>query len=103
MFDANLRYLPLGREFFAKVHYCEKDSYLHTLGVRTNDIVRGEMLSEEDKNPIVTLKLLSGDVNIDNDIDAWWIVYEGNIDGTGFINESSRKIAMAMLSQQIEE
>jgi hypothetical protein len=99
MFDANLRYLKVGTEFFAKVHYCEKDSYLSTLGVKANDIVRGEMLSEEHKNPIVTLKLLSGDVNVDNDVDEWFIVYEGNIDGTGFIDESSRKIAMAMLTQ----
>jgi len=95
MFDANMRQLPKGKMFFAKVHYCTNTT-LFDVGVRGGDIIKCEMLSNSNENPNV--KFYFGNATFETTHDAEFegclVVYEGNIDGTGFIDEKSRKIAI---------
>jgi hypothetical protein len=99
MFDANMSYLPKGAEFFAKVYHCKKGSTLHNLGVRGSDIVRCTMLTDDIENPNVAVKLGSGDHELfaGGELEDEWLVFEGMQDGQGFLDEASKKFAMAML------
>ena len=49
MFDANLRHLPKGKIFFAKIHYC-KGSVFEREGWKADDIVLAEKLDNETDN-----------------------------------------------------
>ena len=99
MFDANMRHLPKGYKFFAKVHSCMKDCELFDRGVRRGDIILSEMLDHETDKPNVLFHLKTGDFTCKPDFRKmkYWIVYEGCVDGSGFIDEESKRIAMKML------
>ncbi len=101
MFDANMRHLPKGKRFFASIRSSKDGSRTHNAGLRGGMLVPCEMLSSCHKNPRARFDLESGPVTLrhyEGEIDSW-IRYEGNIDGTGFIREESRKQAM----EQIEK
>ena len=96
MFDANMRHLPKGRKFFCKIHYID-DGDLYLKGVRGGDIIECEMRRFSPENPLVTFKISGCNLKIrEEDTGDSWIVYEGNVDGTGFICDKSRAIAMEM-------
>jgi hypothetical protein len=99
MFDANIRHLPKGKIFFAKVHYC-LGTKLYDVGVRVGDIIKCEMLSNSTENPSVKFYLGNStfETTHDAEFEGCLVVYEGNIDGTGFIDEKSKKIAMSQLT-----
>jgi hypothetical protein len=99
MFDANMRQLPFKTDFFAKVHYCNIGCELYNLGVRDGQIVKCKMLSPDNENPRVLFKLKSGDHEVysDTEYTESWVVYEGKVDGSDFINNESKTIAMNML------
>lgn len=100
MFDANMRHLQKGKMFFAKVHYCTNTT-LHYVGVRGGDIIKCEMLSDSTENPRVKFYFGNGtfETTHDAEFEGCLIVYEGNLDGTGFIDEESKKIAMKQLTE----
>jgi len=100
MFDANMRHLPKGRLFFAKAHYCDNTT-LHKVGVRAGDIIRCEMLSSSHENPSVKFYFGNGtfETTHDAEFEGCLIVFEGNQDGTGFIDDDSKRIAMAMIAR----
>ena len=87
MFDANLRWLPRGMEFFAKVHYVEDND----LGLVNDQLIFCKMLEESEENPRVEMFLPTGNIITRcEDLHYTWIVYEGAADGTGFIDEASK-------------
>ena len=98
MFDANMRYLPYGHDFFAKVSGITKDHPLHKLKIRGR-IILCKMLSGCHENP--TVRFYNGEDFIDitdgQSGRGSWIVYEGNKDGTGFINEESKRQAEQLI------
>lgn len=100
MFDANLRHLKKGSKYFAKVHSCHKGS-LFDAGVKYGDILQCEMLSDSHQNPLVKIKVSKGYIKVrhNEDFYDWGVVYEGQLDGTDFINEESKRIAMAQLKE----
>lgn len=99
MFDANLRGLPKGREFFAKVHWCEEGCSLYQVGMRKGDLFRCKMLSDCEEDPEVVFYFGNGVFETSDSKSGKnsFLIYEGNIDGTGFIDEESRVKAMKML------
>lgn len=97
-FDANMRHLPAGHEFFAKVWECGKDTKLYSLGVRQGDILRCDMIEDDPLSGVIFH--IDGDTYIqgpDDDFYDIWLVYEGNTDGTGFLSDECRDEAMAEL------
>lgn len=96
MFDANMRHLKKGKLFFTKVHSCSEGCEAYDNGVRSGMIIACKMLSDEHENPAVMFSFDGKDIELDHKnglIDSWF-VYEGNQDGTGFICDESRRIAM---------
>jgi hypothetical protein len=101
MFDANMRYLPEGFKFFARVNSCKVGCKAHRLGVRYKDIIPCTMLEETHKNPCVRFHLPHGSL----DIRGWGeeggfdfgAEYEGNLTLGGFISEDSRSTASEIL------
>jgi len=88
MFDANMRHLPKGRKFFAKV-YSTGGAFPHR-----DKMFLCEMMTKEHENPTVDFGglLVSSEGSGDS-----WIVFEGNEDLTGFISKSSLQTAKSML------
>lgn len=101
MFDANMRYIPKGRVFFAKVHWIDKGIGFDLFDVKEGDILKCEMLNDDNENARVKFIFDKGSFEISNDCDDndGFIVYEGNIDGTGFIDKKSKRIAMNMIKE----
>ena len=96
-----MRHLPKGAMFFAKVHCCTKHSRLFTCDISAGDIIFCEMLDEDNDDPSIEIKLeddRSYVINDQSDGYESFLVFEGNIDGTSFIDEESKRIAMAMIS-----
>lgn len=101
MFDANLRGLPVGMKFFAKVLGCQVGCYLYRHGVRDNDLIQCQMLQSDYEGADM------GDVQIsfvDQNFTFWepetegaLLIYEGLVDGTGFIDDDSMAMAMDSL------
>tara|TARA_Y100001956_G_C3983913_1_gene126309 strand:+ start:34 stop:342 length:309 start_codon:yes stop_codon:yes gene_type:complete len=100
MFDANLRHLPKGYEFFAYVWTCEK---VNKYNFKKDDVILCTMLDEDNKDPRVTLHLKSGDVTITHrdDFYEWNLVYAGAKDLTGFLpqEEHYRQKAKKLLEE----
>jgi hypothetical protein len=94
-FCANMRYVPKGLEFFAKVTGCKKGSKLFALGFRTGDIVQCVMLDEQNDTPEVLFKTRTGEIKIRPGGDENYsslVEYAGQIHGLNFIEaEDSRK------------
>ena len=103
MMDANLRYLPKGRKFFAEVCQCDEDSELYEFGARQGDIILCEMLDEGNEDPDVRVVIGPHEDRLticdSEDFDKVWLVYEGNQDGTGFLSDKRRDKAMALLEE----
>ena len=98
MFDANMRHLPKGHKFFAKM-WGVSDK-IKSMGVNVDDLVICHMLNDGNDNPCVDMMINKGLFTISSDKDFYdnWFVYEGNLDGTGFICEKSKSKAMKMLT-----
>jgi len=65
----------------------------------SSSLVLCKMLSDDHENPTVRFYGDKRNVDIsDNESGIGsWFVYAGNKDGTGFVNEQSKTIAMSML------
>lgn len=101
MFDANMRYLPKGKRFFAKVHSCGEGSKWYEFGIRRDDILICHMLNSGNDRPLVDVIVNGKTVTISDKFNSkafCWMVYEGCLNGNGFINDESKRIAMGMLS-----
>ncbi len=98
MIDANMRCLPKGLQFFTKVHYCTS-SILEEWGAKGGDILRCKMLDDSEHEPRFSIKV-GGKVRILKSMEDFYemsLVYEGCVDGSGFIDAESKRIAMSML------
>jgi len=100
MFDANMRYLPKGKKFFAEVFSAGKR--LKKLGVNKGELLLCHMLNESGEDPcvdilvngkLITISSGTGEMDFSDNL-----VYTGNHDGTGFIDAKLRAVAMAQLS-----
>ena len=92
MFDANMKYLPKGWKFFAEVSGAK--GALANLGLKCGDIVQCHMLNESENNPCVDL-LINGKITTIQNYKkghGWYdrLVYSGNLDGSGFIEEEQQ-------------
>lgn len=99
MFDANMRHLPKGMMFFAKIESIKLDCELFNLGARRNDIIKCEMLDECHDDPRVRF-FISSKEHVFEHRNHWrqfWAVYAGQIDGGDFINDEDRAKAMAVM------
>ncbi len=106
MFDANMRYLPKGMYFFAKVWDVNEKSALWNLGVRPGDLVKCKMRDVSHRNPRVKFFLPFGTITIrsnDGGCCAHWLVFEGRMDGYSFISESSFKTAKEMMGGSFKD
>lgn len=101
MFDANMSYLPKDKMFFALISYIDPDTCSPELSrMVTSDVLLCRMMEPsksstrwetpavvtyvgKDKDGEVFHGILSSD-----DGDYSHFVYEGNIDGTGFLDNS---------------
>lgn len=111
IFDANLTHLPQGKKFFAKCHYCDIISSLYAVGFRGGELYYAVMFSpdetdtwEERQERKVGFKI-NDNVYVFTSEDCFedaLFVYEGNADGTGFIDEKSKKTAMKIM-EELEE
>tara|TARA_Y100000310_G_scaffold30979_1_gene29400 strand:- start:7409 stop:7774 length:366 start_codon:yes stop_codon:yes gene_type:complete len=100
MFDANARYLPLGRLFFGEVHNLSEESLLYTYGLRYGDVILCEMLSKEHDNPTVKFYFKNHTIAMLGDELKWnhgWIVFAGSADGKGFISQDVQNKALCRL------
>ena len=99
MFDANMRGLEKGIWFFSHVYGLEKDSPLYGTGVNKDDIVISRMLDDNDETPRVSFRTPSGDVVIQHDDEMLHThaCFEGYLDLTGFINNTSKSKAEQIL------
>ena len=101
MFDANMRYLPKGRWFFAKVQGAS-DS-MASKGVKANDLILCHMLNSGNEKPCVDMILNGKPFTISDDTDFYdnWFVFEGNFDLTGFIDKESKEIAGQIIKDRM--
>ena len=102
-FDANMRNLPKGKLFFAEVYSCIKGSDLYEYDIRKGDLLYCEMMSHCSEDPVVCIKTdYSGNIMTwdSKDTDLVWLVYTGNVDGTGFICDSTRDNAMQLMEER---
>ena len=109
MFDANMRFLPKGRDCFADVYSCPPSSELFKNGVRCGDVVLFHMEENGNENPLVTIRVPSNKnkiklraINSEAGVEDSWLVYAGNLDLTGFMNnrvgrESKSKATKVLL------
>lgn len=97
MFDANMRYLPRGRRFFAEVYTVSEK--LKSEGINTGDLILCHMLNSGHEEPCVDVlvndKLLT--ISSHKNFTDNWFVYAGNQDGPGFINDKLKQKAMTQL------
>jgi hypothetical protein len=112
MFDANLRGLPKRMKFFAKVHHMNKHNPLYELGVRRGDILYCKLLVKSgDFSHTVSIHIpteggkhivtLTSDIHKDSyaRFTSAFIVYEGNEDFTGFIDDESKAKAKQLMEE----
>lgn len=105
MFDANMRHLPKGYEFFAEVHCLKENSSLAKAGVKTGDVLLCTMLSIGNKNPKVkvflpdgrTLYVRSWDSGDEDELFDTWLVFSGKKDLSGFICDKEKSKARKYL------
>lgn len=100
MFDANMRYLPEGKQFFAEVHFVDEGSLEERLGLIAGQVVLCEMLEQTSDNPLVEFTLDGRKFRLRSNEEGYsWLVYSGDLDLTGFICEESRQKAKHVLSK----
>lgn len=99
MFDANMRHLPKGKDFFAEMCGVRKGHPIRYCGVSSN-LILCKMLSDEHENPVVRFYGSKRNVEISDSESGIgsWFVYSGNKDGTGFIDDDKKKEAMRQLT-----
>ena len=104
MFDANAAHIKEGEKFFAEVHAV--DAQLTTMGVKCGDIVLCEHVtkSEGSLRDNLISKIYTGKdsapLNWHYDIHSedWsWMVYSGDPNGNGFINDKYKQKALDFL------
>ena len=97
MFDSNMRHLPKGMIFFAEIHSIVSGSKLYDLGYTVGDVILCKMISKGHDNPAI---LVDG-VQITSN-ESWFItvVYSGNSDGSGFIDDMSKEKALRIAGGQ---
>lgn len=102
MFDANMEGMPYGCEFFCSAWFCNKGSEFYSLGVRAGDIIRCKALTEDVTSPRVLMYLSSGPVKVefDPEKEGMFFVFEGYLDGTGFICSDIRAKAMSLVDSR---
>jgi hypothetical protein len=95
MFDANLRHLPKGHKFFASIEYINVDG----IDVGDNVLVLCEMLSEESINPKIEFKANGSTYRLKHKdhFEEVLMVYQGNVDGTGFIDKYVKAHVLTIL------
>lgn len=89
MFDANMRYLPKGMEFFAEIRWLREDHPLTDL-FKGSKIVLCTMLSKESKDPSVTFHLPDNSTVTLAYKECGrksWIVYAGQAAGKDFLTQ----------------
>jgi len=99
MFDANMRHLPKNHRFFAKVYSAKESTKLYRLGLRSGMLVQCKMRDKSDNNPRCKLKI-SGKwhtMKYHDEFYDTWLVYEGNLDMTGFIDQESEEMARKLI------
>lgn len=76
MFDANMRCLPKGLQFFCSVNWCN-DTILAKYGVKNGDIIRCKMLDESDHKPRVSMKIngIMWTIKYDEDFHDVFFIY----------------------------
>lgn len=95
MFDANMCWLKKGEMFFAEVHCIDDNRY----NIRAGDAILCEMLDDCHDDPRIKIMLVGNEsVTVrQGDLDGAWLVYGGNLDGTGFISDHYKGKAMPMM------
>lgn len=86
MFDANMRHLPKGEEFFAEVWACHES--LQSRGLKSNDVILCEMLEDDVANPLIKF-LFNNEwtyLRADDCFEDNWFVYAGLRDLTQFLD-----------------
>ncbi len=96
MFDANMRYLPKGLEFFAEAWGINKKGKLHELGYRSGDLILCKMMSKGHLNPAIMVNC----VQITNNEEFYdtTLIYAGCASGTGFIDDELKFKALKILN-----
>lgn len=109
MFDANARYIPVGKKFFAEVHCV--DSEMCRIGVITGDIILCEHIFKgEDEDEVLETAIWTkqdkdkGHYNYLHQSSGYGLlVYSGRPDGTGFINNEWKQKALDFLGGKWNE
>jgi hypothetical protein len=98
MFDANMRWLPKGKEFFAEFRGVRVGHPLKQYSENHN-VILCEMLSTGRHNPVVRFFLDDSYLDIsDKECGCGsWLVYAGCKDGNDFINQDIKREAMSLL------
>lgn len=89
MFDANMRHLPKGLEFFAEAWSIAEGSKLSKLGYKSGDLIHCKMLSKGNKNPAILVE--NQQVTNEEDFYDTTLVFMGCLDGTSFYNDPEFK------------
>lgn len=102
MFDANMRCLPVGHQFFAKVHHCNLGCGLYKKGIRDNQLLLCRKITDCEESPDVIAIINDEEITINykDDFFDCLLVYEGNADGSGFINDHSRLRAAQIIDRK---
>lgn len=95
MFDANMRYVAKGKEFFAEVNAVRTFGKLYSAGYREGDVILCKMLSKGHENPAVMV----GNLQFTNNEEYMetLLIYAGRTDGSGFIDDTVRNKALQVL------
>lgn len=97
MFDANMRYIPKGKTFFAEVRGSLPEE--HPLADRGTRVFLCTMITRGHENPLVKFTDTKGTIWL-NDRSSGryaWVVYAGLPNGEGFIHEDVKAECMALL------
>lgn len=105
MFDANLRYLPKGYEFFAEVGCLKDKSPLAKAGIKHGDVILCTMLSIGHDNPRIKVHLPHGqsirvrhwDEGDEDELLDTFLVFSGNKEFGSFICDKEKAKAKAYL------
>ena len=62
MFDANMRCLPKGAEFFAEVYCMSPEDPLYSYGVESRDVFLCTMLDDFEEQPNIIVDLKDKDI-----------------------------------------
>ena len=97
MFDANMRYIPFGRRFFAELIAPDaNDKVSH--GLNQGDVVLCYMCTEGPKNPSVIMMVNSDHIEAScRSTGHAWFIYAGRTDGSGFIDDGVKDKALSIL------